>query len=118
MSTSVQILIGYEKNLLYEMKPKGVVTCCCCALWTGGSVAEVATTLAAEDTGMILVTDGGILRRLGHWQNIAMCTTRLGPKRVAADREGNGEFDFERFIRILGDILEDFWTFFEEFWRN
>ena len=30
--------------------------------------------------------------------------------------EGNGEF--ERFIRIFGDILEDFWRFFEEFWRN
>ena len=25
---------------------------------------------------------------------------------------------FERFIRIFGDILEDFWTIFEEFWRN
>ena len=35
-------------------------------------------------------------------------STRFGPKRVAADMEGNGEFNFERFIRILGDILEDF----------
>ena len=25
---------------------------------------------------------------------------------------------FERFIRIFGDILEDFWRIWEEFWRN
>ena len=43
---------------------------------------------------------------------------RFGPKRVVADMEGNGELIFERFIRIFGDILEDFWAMFEEFWRN
>ena len=36
--------------------------------------------------------------------------TRFGPKRVAADMEGSGDLIFERFIRIFGDILEDFWT--------
>ena len=30
--------------------------------------------------------------------------TRFGPYRVAADMEGNGEFDF--------------WVIFEDFWRN
>ena len=25
---------------------------------------------------------------------------------------------FRGFLRILGDILEDFWRSFEEFWRN
>ena len=37
--------------------------------------------------------------------------TRFGPNRVAADMEGNGEFDF-------WEIYEDFWQLFEEFWRK
>ena len=41
--------------------------------------------------------------------------TRFGPNRVAADMEGNGGFDF---WVIFGAILEEFWRFFEEFWRN
>ena len=32
--------------------------------------------------------------------------TRFGPYRVAADMEGNGEF--ETFIRIFGEIIDDF----------
>ena len=35
-------------------------------------------------------------------------TTRLGPNRVAADMEGNGEFDFFLcFIRVFGEILAE-----------
>ena len=44
--------------------------------------------------------------------------TRFGPKRVAADMEGNGEFDFWRFLRIFGEFLGDFWKFFEEFFEE
>ena len=45
--------------------------------------------------------------------------TRYGPNRVAADMVGNGEFEFwVIFLRIFGDILEDFWRIFEEFGRN
>ena len=41
------------------------------------------------------------------------CKTRFGPYRVAADMKGYGEFDFwVIFLRIFGDILEDF---FENF---
>ena len=47
-----------------------------------------------------------------------MDDTRFGPYRVAADMEGNGDFDFWSFLRIFGDILEDFWRIFEEFLRN
>ena len=43
-----------------------------------------------------------------------MYPTRFRPNRPAADTEGNGEFDFW----IFGVILEDFWRFFEEFWKN
>ena len=43
--------------------------------------------------------------------------TRFGPNRPAAEMEGNGEFDFWIILRIFGDILEDFWRSFEEFWR-
>ena len=32
--------------------------------------------------------------------------------------EGNGEFELETFIRIFGEIIEDFWTYFEKLWRN
>ena len=41
--------------------------------------------------------------------------TMFGPNRPAADMEGNGEFNLGG---IFGDILENFWRFFEEFWRN
>ena len=44
--------------------------------------------------------------------------TRFGPNRPAADMEGNGEFHFWVIFRIFGDILDDFWRIFEEFWRN
>ena len=37
--------------------------------------------------------------------NTVNCVTRFGPNRVAADMEGNGEFDF----------LEIFWRFFGDF---
>ena len=34
----------------------------------------------------------------------------FGPNRVAADIEGNGEFEFiGRFIRVFGQFLEEFW---------
>ena len=26
--------------------------------------------------------------------------------------------NFETFIRIFGEIIEDFWRFFEKLWRN
>ena len=45
--------------------------------------------------------------------------TRFGPTRPAADMEGSGEYHFwVIFSRIFGDILDDFWRIFEEFWRN
>ena len=43
-----------------------------------------------------------------------MDDTRFGPYRVAADMEGNGDFDFWSFLRIFGDIREDFWRIFEK----
>ena len=41
--------------------------------------------------------------------------TRYGPNIPAADMEGNGYFDFWRFLEIF---LENCWRIFDEFWRN
>ena len=45
------------------------------------------------------------------WGDTRIKETRFGPNRVAADMEGNGEFDF-------WGIFEDFWRNFEHYWRN
>ena len=40
------------------------------------------------------------------------------PNRVAAEMEGNGEFDFWVIYEDVRIIFEDFWRSFEDVWRN
>ena len=40
--------------------------------------------------------------------SLSYTATRIGPNRVAADLEGNGEFDFGVNFRIFGEFLRNF----------
>ena len=81
------------------------------AILKGRSLTNLSETAKASTAGQSKQTTTTNVR-ISPFSSVQRIKTRFGPNRPAADMEG---IDFLRFLE--GDILEDFWRTFEEFWR-